>query len=453
MLRAEDDIHLFGVSYRRIFKGLGAATIALAVLLVVYLPVARMGFSDRPGPPGLLDTATNHWTRLFVITVMLGLTAAAATLTIYAYYLTRERLAKVQNTAKAIMDSLVGGVLTLDLAGRITIINPAALRILELDRAETVDLEVITQKCPDVGALIRVALQGRAHAQECDATFVNSKGHQVHVSTTISEQLDSVGTAVGLVVLIKDVTKLIAMEQELRKRDRLAAAGSLAAGVAHEIRNPLSALDLNLKLLRDELSTPTASALEVDSYFEILAAEIKRLQKITSSFLQLSRPERLVRNILPINEPLKQVLQLLETEAREKGVSFTLDLAGQAAPVYADRNKLEQLFLNVIINALQAMPNGGRIGVQTAVVDQDGGNAVSIAITDEGLGIPRENIPRLFDPYFTTRPEGTGLGLAIAERIATDHGGNILVDSKPGRGTTMTIVLPLVETKELSVTG
>jgi PAS domain S-box-containing protein len=451
MLRAQEDIRLFGVSYRRIFKGLGAAMIALAVPLLVYLPVARVGSSDHAVAYGLLDTATNHWTRLFVMTAMLGITAAAGTLTIYAYYLTRERLSKVQNTAKAIMDSLVGGVLTLDLSGHITIINHAALRILELDQAETVDLEVIAQKCPEVGALIRAALQGQAHAQEDDATFVNSRGHQVHVRTTISEQRDSVGTAVGLVVLIKDVTKLIAMEQELRKRDRLAAAGSLAAGVAHEIRNPLSALDLNLKLLRDEISMPTASRSEIDSYFEILTAEIRRLQKITSSFLQLSRPEPLVRNIIPIHDPLTQVLRLLETEAREKGVSFILDLAVQAAPVYADRNKLEQLFLNILINALQAMPNGGSISVRTVLVDQDGGSAVSIAITDEGVGIPRENIPRLFDPYFTTRPEGTGLGLAIADRIATDHGGNILVDSKPGSGTTMTIVLPLIDTKELSV--
>ena len=184
--------------------------------------------------------------------------------------------------------------------------------------------------------------------------------------TSISEQVDESGQRVGIVVLVKDVSRLVAMESELRKRDRLAAAGTLAAGVAHEIRNPLSALELNLRLLRDEVATLGTTGRDIEGYFEILFAETRRLNRITSNFLQLSRPEPLARVRVPVHHPVMQVARLVNREAQEKNISLVLDLAGGDPEVLGDSTKLEQVCLNILINAMQAMPTGGVIHVASA---------------------------------------------------------------------------------------
>jgi signal transduction histidine kinase len=222
----------------------------------------------------------------------------------------------------------------------------------------------------------------------------------------------------------------------------------LAAGVAHEIRNPLSAVELNLFLLRDEIASLHLPNEEVEGYFEILFAETRRLNRITSSFLELSRPQAITRSRLAFHRPVMQVVRLLEREAQEKNISFVLDLAAADPMVLGDSTKLEQVCLNILINAMQAMPSGGTIRIASAIAPSAGHDFVNLSFADQGIGISPENLPRLFDPYFTTRIGGTGLGLAIADRIVTDHGGRILVESAPGKGTVMTVCLPLAEAQE-----
>ena len=140
-----------------------------------------------------------------------------------------------------------------------------------------------------------------------------------------------------------------------------------------------------------------------------------------------------------------QVARLVNREAQEKNISFVLDLAGGDPEVLGDSTKLEQVCLNILINAMQAMPSGGVIKIASIVSWSDGRKFVNVSFTDQGVGIAPENLPRLFDPYFTTRSDGTGLGLANADRIVTDHGGKILVESTVGVGTVMTVCLPMAE--------
>lgn len=184
----------------------------------------------------------------------------------------------------------------------------------------------------------------------------------------------------------------------------------------------------------------------MDEYFEVLFAETRRLNRITSSFLQLSRPGPITKVRVPVQEPVRQVLRLLESEAMGKGVSFSVDLPTDGIEVLGDATKLEQVCLNLLINSMQAMPHGGIIQVSCNRTRSEAGDTVDVIIADQGVGVPKENMQRLFDPYFTTRPDGTGLGLAIADRIVSDHGGTILVESTPGEGTTMTVRLPLPAT-------
>jgi signal transduction histidine kinase len=387
-----------------------------------------------------------------VLDFFLAITAVSATATVYSYFSTRAKLAQVQTTTKAILESLVGGVLTLDMEGRITIINRAASQILEVAATPPYpDLTTLSRTHKDLAGLIQEALETRRYVQDRDSIFVNSRNEQLTIRTSISEYVDEEGHRIGIVVLVKDVSKLIAMESELRKQDRLATAGSLAAGVAHEIRNPLSAIELNLRLLRDEVMGTRGTSEDIEGYFEILFAETRRLSRITSSFLELSRPLPIVQSAVPFHRPLLQVIRLLEREAQEKNISFVLDLVTRNPYVLGDATKLEQVCLNILINAMQAMPSGGIIRIASAIVGSLDGEFVHVSFADQGVGISPQHLPRLFDPYFTTRAGGTGLGLAIADRIVSSHRGKILVESAPGSGTIMTVCLPLADARETSI--
>jgi signal transduction histidine kinase len=293
--------------------------------------------------------------------------------------------------------------------------------------------------------VIHQALRENQYVQDDDVAFVNSRAEHLILRTTVSAQVDEHARRFGLVVLVKDISKIVALEHELRKRDRQVAAGTLAAGVAHEIRNPLSAIELNLRLLRDEVAPLLPGRPDTEEYFDVLFAETQRLNRITSSFLQLSRPEELIKLNVPIHAPVQRVLRLIESEAKAKNISFSLDLQANTAQVFGDATKLEQVCLNLLINSMQAMPNGGVIRLSSSLGRNEHAGFVDLVVKDQGVGVPPENIPRLFDPYFTTRTDGTGLGLAIADRIITNHGGTILVESVPGAGTSMTVRLPIAE--------
>jgi len=445
MLSDTQEIRLFGLRYRTVLISLSIVAFAIISLLVLTLPSALTPGQTPTAAGGFLSRFHINWTRLFVLTVLLAAILTAVVLTVLSYFATREHLARIRTTSKAILESLVGGVLTVDREGRITIINRAASRILELpSHSPYPGLEAMSERHPRLAEAIRRALQSGEYVQDDDVTFVNSKGERLTLRTTVSAQLAESGQRVGLVVLVKDVSRIVELEKELRKKERLATAGTLAAGVAHEIRNPLSAIELNLRLLRDEVVSAMPIYPEMEEYFEVLFAETRRLNRITSSFLRLSQPEPLNKVRLPIQEPIRQVLRLLQSEAAGKGVSFSVDLPTAGAEVLGDATKLEQVCLNMLINSMQAMPHGGVIRV-SCTTGSDSGKHVDLVIADQGIGVPKENMPRLFDPYFTTRPDGTGLGLAIADRIVSDHGGTILVDSSLGEGTSMTVRLPLAD--------
>jgi signal transduction histidine kinase len=365
----------------------------------------------------------------------------------YSHYLATRHLADVRTTSKAILESLAGGVLTFDVDGRITIINRAAARILELPpQAPYPTFEAFTWRHRPIAGIVEQALRNAVYAHDVDSSFVNSAGKKFVLRSTVSAQLDEDGHRVGLVVLVKDVSKIVSLEQELRKRDRLAAAGSLAAGVAHEIRNPLSAIELNLRLLRDEVAQLSAGRPDIDDYFEILFVETQRLNRITTGFLQLSRPDAVSRTKLRVRDPLLRIVRLLEPEAREKRIQFRTEFKDSNIEILGDPTKLEQVCLNILINAMQAMPDGGEIDITTSLRKEEDVYWVELAVTDQGVGVPKENMDRLFDPYFTTRNDGTGLGLAIADRIVADHGGTIALESSPGNGTRLTVRLATAST-------
>lgn len=229
-----------------------------------------------------------------------------------------------------------------------------------------------------------------------------------------------------------------ALEAEVLHRERLSALGNLAAAVAHEVRNPLNAISMGLQRLKVEFQ-PTDAQEHYSRLTELMLGEAQRLNSIVEQFLSLARPIEINAEALPLPEILKELAALQDSEAKRSKVQIRVVAAPNLPALKADPDLLTQVLLNLMLNGLQAMPDGGTL---TLEAKNSNGNFL-IAVTDTGTGITAENQRRIFEPYFTTKAKGTGLGLAISRRIIEAHGGTITVSNQAGGGCRFEISLPL----------
>jgi two-component system, NtrC family, sensor histidine kinase HydH len=229
------------------------------------------------------------------------------------------------------------------------------------------------------------------------------------------------------------------LEEEMERGERLATVGNLAAAVAHEIRNPLNAVSMGMQRLRVEFEPAPRD--EYLRMVDLVQGEVRRLNVIVEEFLSLARPMPLKREAIAVTALLDEVLSLVESEARAAGIRVVREIPAGLPVLHADRDRIKQVLLNLVLNAIQAMPSGGTLEIGAAAADR----TVSVTVADTGSGIAPDVLPKIFEPYVTTRAKGLGLGLAIARRIVEAHGGTIEAESEPGRRTRLRIVLPLGE--------
>jgi signal transduction histidine kinase len=236
--------------------------------------------------------------------------------------------------------------------------------------------------------------------------------------------------------------------EQMLQTDRLAALGEMAAGLAHEIRNPLGAIKAAVQMLQ------AGEAYRDDEFMGIIVEEVNRLNRVVSRFLDFARPLERTFELLDLNTIVSRTLELLRQDLREHGIAVELQLAPENPQVKGNGDQLKQVLMNLIVNAQQAMPDGGRLLVTTAVIPAKGAREmVAIRVKDSGIGIAREHMDRLFDPFFTSKPGGTGLGLAIARKIVHAHEGRIRVNSRPGKGTEFTVLLPRADGEGATAAG
>jgi signal transduction histidine kinase len=234
-----------------------------------------------------------------------------------------------------------------------------------------------------------------------------------------------------------------ALAERYQRSERMAALGELGARLAHEIRNPLNSIQLIVDHLKDRFAPPDKSvAQKFEQYVTNIKTELKRLNKLVTDFLQVSRPLHPEMRQIRIKSFLTQIQQLLEAETEKNQIRFELDVMPETLEIQGDEGLLKTACLNIALNAIQAMAQGGQLRIQARLRDEKI-PACEIVFTDTGPGIPREYLPKIFEPYFTTKKDGTGLGLAIVNRVIEDHQGTIQVESTEGKGTTMTILLPI----------
>jgi signal transduction histidine kinase len=251
----------------------------------------------------------------------------------------------------------------------------------------------------------------------------------------------AVAVAAGLAVYLRvSRRKAAELEEKIRKAESLSFVGTLAGGLAHEIRNPLSTLNINLQLLKEDWADPVTSKEQRSvKRIDALLRETNRLERVLSDFLRFAGRYQLHREPHRVNAILEELLDFYGPEARQRKIAVKAELDPSVPVLPLDAALLRQAFVNVVKNAQEAMPAGGTLAVRTAA----GRRAVDVEIADTGIGIAPEHREQIFEVYFTTKPNGSGLGLPTTRRIVEEHGGTIAVESEPGKGTRVRIQLPL----------
>jgi two-component system, NtrC family, nitrogen regulation sensor histidine kinase GlnL len=292
---------------------------------------------------------------------------------------------------------------------------------------------------------VRLA-EGRA---EAESEISTTEGRAVPVSVLTAPVHGPTGTLRGAVAVLRDLSRLRALEAEVRRGERLAALGKMALALAHEIRNPLGAIRGVAQLLGDEMGGQGPFR----EHVAVMLAEIDRVNRVMEALLDLGRPLRFAFAAVNLHELLERVCLLAEAGAQSTGVHIVRRYDPSLPPLWADADRLTQVFQNLVQNGIEAMPGGGRLTLTTGVsldavygrVDAGAGPRplVEVQVADEGEGIAAELLDRVFDPFVTTKPRGLGLGLALSHRIVEEHRGALRVVSIPGKGTTFSCSLPV----------
>jgi PAS domain S-box-containing protein len=360
----------------------------------------------------------------------------------------------VKGLARNILQSIPTGVLTVTRSGLITAVNPTAQAVLKRPSLELLGqtFESVFAEGDTVRVVLERALHGHHHLDHKDLPYEDGDRTTRTIRVSTAELTGDDGQSDGVILLAKDVTELLALEQRVRIAEKLAALHTLSAGVAHELRNPLSAVDLNLHLLEEELRDGDRLSPKVQQYLQVLSAESRRLSIILDNFMKFARPGSGRLRQVDVKGLITHLASLLLHEAEERRIRLETMLAEELQGVLGDETQISQVLLNILVNAFQAMPDGGVCRITAKACEVTSNVWVEISVQDTGVGIKSGEQSRLFEPFYTTKTSGSGLGLAIAYRIIQDHGGTIEVVSTPGGGTTVTIKLPAVSLERDSLT-
>ncbi len=354
---------------------------------------------------------------------------------------------EVKNYLDFILQSLTNGVIVVDHEGCVTTFNKTAGLISSLDPALCLGKSLKDLFTNDrLLHLIERLSDSEEATMTQEQEMETQDGHRLKVHVTASPAHDNNGKLIGTVLVLQDVTKLKHLEEEANRNDRLRAMGEMAAGIAHEIRNPMGGIELFASLLKKDLATDPEKGKLADH----IVSGIRNLDRIISSLLLFAKSPEPSQRQCDLNTLLDGILSEPEMQAIPDNITLSKHYHPGAALGTGDGELLQQVFVNFLRNAVQAMPEGGTLTLTTEESESTNSDSyhrrfVAVTIQDTGIGIPPAERNKIFNPFFTTKDHGTGLGLAIAHNIIKAHQGTIDVESEEGRGTAFIVKIPIWE--------
>jgi len=388
----------------------------------------RLGAFDRARTEDL-----RHAFLMGGILVILGAGALYFIFIVQNYYAVDRSLAEMKTYTENVVESMADGLISVNREKKIVTLNRKAAEFLGAKEEDLKNKEISMAFGINIDNLLKE--QGGV-LRDWELRVSNKEGTQIPLSLSAAPLKDENEQEMGSVLLLRDLREIRDLQERVRRSERLASLGRLAAGVAHEIRNPLSSIRGFAQFFQNRFKGQEKE----QEYAAVMVREVDRLNRVITELLDFARPKEPHRESHNLQEILEQTLKVLEPELAGRNIGVEKKLDASLPRILADRDQLSQAFLNLMLNALESMEGEGKLRIS---LESEGASALTISIADTGKGIPPEDLERVFEPFFSTKRKGTGLGLAIVHQIVENHKGEIRVESREGEGTTFRITLPI----------
>lgn len=384
----------------------------------------------------------NHTILLSTVLLVVGAAAIYFLFLVQHYRSVRTALANMRSYTTNVIESMASGLISLDADGRVVTTSSSARSLLGLEGKKVTGEaheEVFSLEPGPARDRVLGVVAGRAEMVETDVGIVVGE-ERIPAALSASSLRDEDGRRAGTVLLFQDLREMEALKEEVERERHLASLGRLAAGVAHEIRNPLSSLKGFTQFLRSKFQPGS----QEERYADIMIEEVERLDRVVQELLDFARPNEPKRVPADPNEVVEGALSLISEDAAFRKVAIERRLGADLPRILVDTQQITQALLNVLLNGIEAMPAGGTLTIETSVSrERQGPMSVSIAVTDTGEGMDEEELAKLFEPFYTTKQGGTGLGLTIVSRVLEQNGGHIHMSSVKGQGSSFFLRLPI----------
>lgn len=360
-------------------------------------------------------------------------------------------LEKIFDFHRSVTQNISSGIMTVDFTGKITFMNRAALDMFGYGYLEIQgqNVALIFANEHEASNIIGNAVNGNIMYESKESYFIDKNKQVFPVGFTTSLLKNTNSSEVeGLIFTFRNIKTVSYLRKQIERMDRLATLGELAAGIAHEIRNPLAGIKASAQVLEESFSPGDFRSQLVTR----IVKEIDRSNELLKRFFNFARPSKPKQDSYNIEMIIDGVYLLLAPRLKKNKIGFRSSFAADTPQVFVDESQMEQVILNLFMNAIDAMKEGGEIFVETGVIpemklceEKEKRAAVYVRITDTGAGIPSEKLEKIFNPFYTTKSDGVGLGLSISNRLLEENGGKIEVDSKAGNGAAFTLYLPVIK--------
>jgi two-component system sensor histidine kinase HydH len=400
-------------------------------------PVIFVGL-DMTSIEDAVRADTRHAVIMGIILLLVGFAGIVLLFLAQSYRVTKMSLSRIKAFSDNLVENMPIGLVALDDNQRITSLNNVAGSVLKRLPAEVIGENAEKVLPEELWHLLKnLNVEKGVVEKEIDCTVQKGEVIPLEISATLLNDED--GTFLGYVVLFKDLSEVRSLRKEIARSQRLATVGRLAAGVSHEIRNPLS----SIKGFATYFKERYYDVPENQQISNLMIQEVDRLNRVVGQLHEFARPITVTKKSIQIKAFLKDSLKLIERQASEANISIKTDFDFEIDEILIDPDRINQVLLNLYLNAIESMDNGGNLTVTLAKNSKK--NGIEIKVSDTGTGITEDDLSHIFDPYFTTKASGTGLGLAIVYNIMEAHGGEITIESHLGQGTEVTIFFLMQE--------